>query len=285
MKKYIIPLFLLIFIIQGIFSKTYTYDNFNGKYQYNDLNSEGHSINISSNIDEEILFIMDFSGSMSKKMGYSPKVYLAIDAIRAVLADVGTRTKIGLRIFGVTDAPTVERYGNKVKLRMDVLCTASRLVLPIARYNNSNISDKLSKYTPQGATPITFSLKQAVQNDFSPNAQLKHIILVSDGNENCGEDPCAFIRNLMTLRDDYKIDVIGITVDQNAYSQLSCIANAGKGKYFSVDNPTEFVPAFRNAVKSTVTATPTVANPVVQVQPIKKDLGTKFKNYAFEFNN
>ena len=206
MKKYILLFIILTFICQGILSKSYTLNN----YSYQEVNSSQNNINISSSSDEEVLFIMDFSGSMQKKLGYTPKIYLAIDALRDIMSEVGASTKIGLRIFGVTDKRAVERVGNKLILNEKVLCTASSLVMPIARYNSSNISNKLSKYSPKGATPIGYSLRQAVQNDFSPNAPLKHIILISDGVENCGDDPCLFIRNLMQLRDDYKIDVNSI---------------------------------------------------------------------------
>ena len=202
MKKYKILILFFFIIFQSMLNKTYTYDTFDNRYSYGDLKNQ-NEININNNIDEEILFIMDFSGSMNKKMGYTPKSFLAIDAIRDILDEVGTSTKIGLRIFGITDRQVVERYGNKLVLNKEALCTASNLVLPIARYNNSNISNKLSKYLPRGATPIGYSLRQAVQNDFSPNAKLKHIILVTDGNENCGDDPCLYIKNLMQLRDDY----------------------------------------------------------------------------------
>ena len=87
---------------------------------------------------------------------------------------------------------------------------------------------------------------KAVQNDFSPSATLKHIILITDGGENCGDDPCLFIRRLMQLRDDFKIDVIGITVDINAYSQLKCIALAGKGEYYNVRTPEDFKIKFKH---------------------------------------
>ncbi len=282
MKKYILLFIILTFICQGILSKSYTLNN----YSYQEVNSSQNNINISSSSDEEVLFIMDFSGSMQKKLGYTPKIYLAIDALRDIMSEVGASTKIGLRIFGVTDKRAVERVGNKLILNEKVLCTASSLVMPIARYNSSNISNKLSKYSPKGATPIGYSLRQAVQNDFSPNAPLKHIILISDGVENCGDDPCLFIRNLMQLRDDYKIDVIGITVDENAFSQLKCIANAAKGNYYSVNSPSDFKVKFKEALNSTHNIKPNFTMPQVKMPEEKQIIDdTKYKNYTFEFFN
>ena len=282
MRKYLFLLFIIAFIVQGIFCKSFTLDN----YSYQQVNKPKSNINISSFSDEEVLFIMDYSGSMQKRLGFTPKIYLAIDALRDILADVGASTKIGLRIFGVTDQQTVERIGNKIVINAKVLCTASSLVLPIARYNSSNVSDKLSQYSPKGATPIGYSLRQAVQNDFSPNAPLKHIILISDGVENCGDDPCLFIRNLMQLRDDYKIDVIGITVDDNAYSQLNCIANAGKGNYYPVNSPSDFKVKFKQALNSTHDIKTNITMPQIHTPEQKQIIdNTKYKNYTFEFLN
>ncbi len=281
--KNIITLIFIISLLVLYQPKTLSYEEFNGKYGYGDIGENKHNIKISK--DEEILFIMDFSGSMNKKMGYTPKSFLAIDAIREILDEIGAETKIGLRIFGVTDKPTVERYGNKVYINKENLCTASSLVLPIARYNSNNISDKLSKYVPRGATPIGYSLRQAIQNDFDPASEIKHIILITDGNENCGDNPCMFIKNLMQYRNDYKIDVIGITVDENAYSQLKCISNAGKGDYYSVETPTDFKIKFTQAVNSTNSYAPK-DNPVTIHQKPKEIIDrTLYKNFSFEFYN
>lgn len=284
MKKTLKYIIFLIFVLPVFFLSAYSYQAFDGKYNYGEYQQgNNYSANVSSE-DEEVLFIVDFSNSMSKKMGFAPRVYHAIDAIRDILNDAGDRTKIGLRIFGVTDKPILQQDANGVSWHKENLCSASSLVMPIARYNSANISDKLGELTPQGVTPIGYSLRQAVQNDFSPSAPIKHIILITDGGENCGDDPCLFIKRLMQLRDDIKIDVIGITVEDNAYSQLNCIAAAAKGKYYSVNTPEDFKlkfeQAFNSTPKLTVTPQPIKTNTIAPVQS-----GIKYKNYVFEFNN
>lgn len=283
LKKFSILLFL-IFIFTISINKVFSYENFNGRYNYSEYDSNtNYSANL-SNKDEEVLFIVDFSASMSKRMGYAPKAYHAIDAIRNILDDAGHSTKIGLRVFGISDKPYVEMDRDGYYINKENVCSASSLLLPVARYNNQNISDRLSTLTPQGATPIGYSLRQAVQNDFSPNASLKHIILITDGRENCGDDPCLFIKRLMQLRNDIRIDVIGITVDENAYSQLSCIASAAKGNYYSVDDPDDFTVKFKQAFN----ARPTIkvkTTPTVMPSVAKQNNGIKYKNFVFEFDN
>ena len=99
MKKLII-LFLSL-LISNSFS--YAYQNFDGMYSYNEYGEGKHISTSFADTNTEVLFIVDFSGSMNKRLGYAPKAFLAIDAIRAILRDTGQTTKIGLRIFGITD--------------------------------------------------------------------------------------------------------------------------------------------------------------------------------------
>lgn len=274
---------LILFIFATLCAKAY--QNFDGKYNYNTYNSGAKVSTNFSDDDTEVLFIMDFSGSMNKHMGYAPKSFLAIDAIRSILNETGTRTKIGLRVFGITDRSLYEYSERGVEYNKLNICTASSLVMPIARYNNENISDILSNYKAQGATPIGYSLRQAIQNDFSPNTSLKHIILVTDGYENCGDDPCAYISKIMKLRNDIKIDVIGITVDENQYSKLNCISNAANGSYYRVDSPDDFDIKFKQAFHSTTPKT-TVSEPVITKSfQNRNSFDIKYKNFAYEFKN
>lgn len=274
---------LIIFLLATLCAKAY--QNFDGKYNYNNYQF-GNNVNTnSSNEDSEVLFIMDFSGSMNKHLGYAPKAYLAIDAIRAILSETGEKTKIGLRVFGVTDRDLYEYSESGQEFNKLNICTASTLVMPIARYNTENISDVLSRYKAQGATPIGYSLRQAIQNDFSPNASLKHIILVTDGYENCGDDPCRYISKIMQVRNDIKIDVIGITVDENQYSKLNCIAKATKGNYFSVDSPSDFEIKFKQAFSSTTPVVEVSQPTIVKTFNSPSASNIRYKNFAYEFKN
>lgn len=260
-----------------------SYENFNGRYSYSEYDKNAnYSANLSSK-DDEVLFIVDFSASMNKRMGYAPKAFHAIDAIRDILEDAGQETKIGLRVFGISDKPYIELDRDGYSYNKENICSASSLLLPVARYNNQNISDRLSTLNPQGATPIGYSLRQAVQNDFSPSASLKHIILITDGGENCGDDPCLFIKRLMQLRNDIRIDVIGITVDNNAYSQLNCIASAAKGNYYSVNEPDDFKIKFKQAFNARPIQVKTAPNNIPTTT--QKNDGIRYKNFVFEFDN
>ena len=90
-----------------------------------------------------------------------------------------------------------------------------------------------------GATPLVYALDRAAYQDFANFDQItpKKIILITDGGENCGGDPCAFARNLMSKRSDIHIDV----VLASSYSRsLTCLASTTGGHFYSVDNLSDF---------------------------------------------
>ncbi|MBQ9245838.1 VWA domain-containing protein [bacterium] len=284
-KYIIVTLAFFIFINNSISA----YTAVDGRYNYSNINSPGiNTMNIQHTSNEEILFIVDFSGSMNKKMGYTPKIYLAIDAIEDLVRSAPDDKKIGLRIFGVTDKEVVRQTPTGIVFNKQNICSASTLMLPIAKYNAGNISEKLSRINPSGGSPIGYSLRQAVQNDFSNGNHIKHIILVTDGGENCGDSPCAYIRSLMNIRHDIKIDVIAITVDNNDYADLDCLAKSTNGNYYNVDSPEDFKIKFQQAFNSVPKIVPPTTN--IKVKTVINNncsycSGTKYKTYGFQFEN
>ena len=98
----------------------------------------------------------------------------------------------------------------------------------------------MSKLRPRGMTPITYSLKQAVKKDLSEFSGIKHIILLTDGGENCDESPCDYSIELVKQRKDIKIDVIAFNVhDSDDLDQLRCTANVTGGRFIETDTKAE----------------------------------------------
>lgn len=57
------------------------------------------------------------------------------------------------------------------------------------------------------------------------------IVLISDGQETCEADPCAALKALKDQDIKVKVHVVGFGVTREEQAQLSCIAEAGEGKY------------------------------------------------------
>ena len=94
----------------------------------------------------------------------------------------------------------------------------------------------MSQLRPRGMTPITYSLKQAVNKDLQGYDGIKHIILLTDGGENCDESPCDYSIELVKKRKDIKIDVIAFNVhDDDDLAQLKCTADVTGGRFSEAD--------------------------------------------------
>ncbi len=190
--------------------------------------------------DERLLFILDFSNSMSEYLEGRRKVDLMIDTMRSILPNLPNNMSVGLRV-----------YGHRMGITPFEACRASSLIAPVTENNGLNIRDSLAEINPRGMTPITYSLKQAVKNDFLGYSGKKHIILLTDGGENCDESPCTYVMELIKIRKDVKIDVIAFNIDdEDDLSQLECTSLVTSGKFYNAKTAAELVKSLNNSVNS-----------------------------------
>lgn len=175
---------------------------------------------------EKILFILDLSNSMNEDIGGGTKLQIALDTLNKLLPQLPPSTEVGLRV-----------YGHRVGLTYFDGCTASKLMVPIGPNNSAKISGALSTVKAVGWTPITYSLKHAVNSDFAGYSGKKRIILLTDGGENCDESPCTWSIELMKTRNDIYIDVIAFDIgDYDAQAQLRCTALTTSGKFYTAND-------------------------------------------------
>ena len=210
MKKF---LFLLSLIIIPVFAyEIYSPENYN-------YNSSG----------DKLLFVIDFSNSMTAYRNNQTKANQVKELMTRILPQISPDTKIGLRV-----------YGHTCNFLAYNACRSSELVVPLGLNNSTHIVSELYKLRPRGMTPITYSLKQAVKKDFSGFDGVKHIILLTDGGENCDESPCDYAIELMKQRRDIKIDVIAFDVEgEDDLAQLKCTADVTGGRFSDVDTKAE----------------------------------------------
>ena len=191
--------------------------------------------------NEAVLFIVDFSNSMAEKFRGVKKIDMVLDTISELLPNMPKNQKVGLRV-----------YGHKGGFLASQACKASSLVVPIENNSAGRIEGTLLSMKPTGWTPITYSLKQAVANDFSGFSGKKRIILLSDGGENCDESPCDYALELIKTRDDIFIDVIAFTIfDQDASNQLKCAALATQGKFYTANTAAELKRSLSESLNAT----------------------------------
>ncbi len=191
-----------------------------------------------------ILIVLDASASMEDKLYGETKIHIAKRVLEDVLTKANTNINLGLRIYGASK-PT----GNQ-----SLDCSDSKLVVLPGTNNRRTIISETNKILPRGFTPITYSLSEAVQ-DISPYNGEKSIILISDGLETCGGDPCQLSKSFINAGIDLKVDVVGFGVkdDWLAQEQLMCIALSTNGKYYSANSPEQLTQGLSTSINESVT--------------------------------
>lgn len=222
-------LFILIFFV---FTAAAWAESYN-VYKPNEFNQ-----NRFDTPDEKILFILDFSQSMTEEIDGKEKVDLMLDTMAQILPYVNKKAWVGLRV-----------YGHKMGFTQYDACKASSLLVPITPASATQIQTKLAKTNPRGMTPITYSLKKAVDSDFIGFNGQKHIILLTDGGENCDESPCIWAMELIKTRKDVKIDVIAFNIsDEDDLDQLQCTALVTTGKFHTANTSAELVKSLQKSL-------------------------------------
>ena len=209
-------LFLLSFITLPVLAyEVFQYDNF--------------PIEKLQTKNEQLLFVIDFSQSMAERFNGETKSQMVKSVLEDVLAELPSDIPVGLRV-----------YGHKCGITAFQACKASQLAIPITTNSVTKIPDAMNRFSPRGMTPITYSLKQAIANDFGNFSGKKHIILFTDGGENCDESPCKYAIELSKLRRDVVIDVITFNIgDKDALEQLECTALVTKGEFYQTNTKAE----------------------------------------------
>ncbi len=91
------------------------------------------------------------------------------------------------------------------------------------------------------------------------------VLLISDGIETCGGDPCAVVAALRQKGIKLVVHVVGFDVRGAAVEQLQCIARAGGGGYFQANDTS----GLRQALQSVRSAVVEHKAPAPPPEPVQ----------------
>lgn len=165
---------------------------------------------------QSTMIILDGSNSMWGQLQGINKIVMARESLSTLLENAHGSIDFGLLT-----------YGNRRKRS----CSDFTLVSKPEAYDQKTMLRNIRRMKPYGRSPIADALKKAADNLPEQNA---HILLVSDGEESCGGDPCAVAAGLRRANPNLQIDVIGFRDEKEA--QLECIAENGNGAFVVADN-------------------------------------------------
>lgn len=187
---------------------------------------------------DKLLFVIDFSNSMGEYLEHKTKASQIKTLMTRILPQISSDTEVGVRV-----------YGHTCNIFAFNACRSSELLVPLGLNNSTQIASAIANLRPRGMTPITYSLKQVVNKDLSGKEGVKHIILLTDGGENCDESPCDYAIELVKKRRDVKIDVIAFNVhDSKDLDQLKCVADVTSAKFMQADTNAQLVQTMQELI-------------------------------------
>ena len=180
------------------------------------------------------LFILDASGSMWGRIDGKPKIAIAKEVLAKLVAEIPAKNRIGLIAYGH------RRKGD---------CKDVETLVRLSGNNKPAVENAVRGLNAKGKTPLTRSVNQAIdllKSEKNPST----VVLVSDGIESCGGDPCATVKAARASGVDFILHTVGFGLNKEESGQLQCMAKAGGGEYFQADNAEELLKSTRKAVKS-----------------------------------
>jgi von Willebrand factor type A domain len=194
-----------------------------------------------------VMFIFDSSGSMKKKLqDGSSRSDTAKRALVTALAGMPQTTRLGLLMYGHRRAKD---------------CRDIETISQIGTADSISIASQIMASVPKGETPIAEALQRAAEN-FAPLAgQSNSIVLVTDGIEECGGDPCSAARAIRDQGLGLKAHVVGFTLNVQQRQTVQCIADETGGKYFDAQGATGLADALAEVKKVVAEAPPEPAKP------------------------
>ncbi len=171
-------------------------------------------------------FILDASGSMLVDLGGRTRLSIAQDAVGNLSAGLPASINASLWV-----------YGHRVeKDNQAESCRDIEQVIGLGPVDSQQFYSVAHSLAAKGYTPITDALLQAASSlPVGPNER-NTIVLVSDGEETCGGDPCALAAELAAGDIELVIHAIGLAVDDITRAQLQCIADVSGGTYTDADS-------------------------------------------------
>ena len=188
-----------------------------------------------------ILFVLDGSGSMKQKWEKKSKFETACELLFKLIDSVEKKNpnvEFGVRVFGYQ---TPHEQKN---------CKDSKLLIPFAKNNAAKIYAELNHITPQGMSPIAYSIQSGAKDFPDDEHALNSIILITDGEETCDGDPCKASKEMAAKKISLKPFIVGLNVDAKSLEKYKCV-----GTFFNTKDDASFYNAVGVIIKQTLNTT------------------------------
>lgn len=183
------------------------------------------------------MVILDASGSMEQTdAGGETRMDAAKEATHTFLDGVTEDSELGFITYGTGTSNAPEER--------DAGCEDVTTLAPLASGQLDDIRGEVDGIEASGYTPMGPALRQAA--DELPEEGDRNVVLVSDGLDTCAPPPvCDVAKELHEQGIDLIINTVGFLVDDEARTELECIAEAGGGQYLDANDADSLAKSMR----------------------------------------
>lgn len=190
-----------------------------------------------------VLLVMDTSGSMDELDDLDQRrIDIARSAMLGLVKDLGETT------YGMISYP-----GGPVDASSG--CTRGEVRTRLAPLDVTEASSDIRHLSPDGDTPTGPALLHAQEVLQHAGYDRGVIVIVSDGESNCGPPPCEVAQGIVDSDFDLRVYPVGFHVGSGA-DELRCVAQVTGGTYVDATDTASLQDAIGAAVPAHLTLTP-----------------------------
>lgn len=195
---------------------------------------------------DDAMLVFDASGSMAGNgWGYgseNPKAVTRIEKVRSALTKILPRVTRFRRVGLITYGPGPYQRCN---VQIDLMPRANA---------SGPILSKVKSLTPAGQTPLSDAVARAAEVlEYRDKPGV--IVVLTDGEETCGGNPCALGKHLRAEALELTVHVIGLRVQgglswtgENSIVETQCLAEQTGGLYIKVETEEELIDALEKTL-------------------------------------
>lgn len=185
----------------------------------------------------KMIIILDASGSMTEKIeGNRTKIDIAKQVVGDLVRNLDPNIDVGFMV-----------YGHRSKGDCDDI----ELMVPPEVSDHAMILKRLNQIQPKGRTPICRAVEKAAEA-LRYTEDKASVVIVTDGEETCGGDPCSLGKKLSETGVDFKTHIVGFGLGKGEGAGLRCLANETKGMFLEARDTATLTSALNATVQKVV---------------------------------
>ncbi len=201
------------------------------------------------------MIVVDGSGSMWGNLGTEKLAKLEVvrGALQGLLPTLRTDARVGLASFGH------RRRGN---------CGDAEVIVPPEAGATERLAAPVDKLNATGKGPLVLAVREAA--NAIAGASPASIVLIADDLDNCGQDICTSLSDVLATSPNLVVHTIALGFDDAKLAHIGCIARLTGGKLWNAQDAAGVASALGQAVSlaqlRAAPSTPTADAPQAEAQ-------------------